>query len=73
MKFSNALDIMHEGYAITREGWNGSGLFIKLVLEPKLCNKMYICIFKDDKLITPWTASQSDLLSDDWLQLPKRV
>jgi hypothetical protein len=67
MMFSEALTQLYNSGEVTREGWNGKGLSIKIVLDPRVCNKQWIGMYKDGVLLCPWTASQSDLLADDWM------
>ena len=69
MRFSEALAILHNGGEVYRDGWNGSNLFIRIVIDLRCSNKSWIGMFQNNQLITPWTASQSDMLADDWLQL----
>lgn len=66
MNFSGALHNVLAGEEMTRNGWNGKGLKIGLVEDNRCCNGGWIGFYKDDILICPWTASQSDLLGDDW-------
>ena len=72
MKFSDALNIMQAGADICREGWNGSNLFIRIIIDVRCDNKAWIGLFQNNQLITPWTASQTDMLANDWLQLPNK-
>lgn len=77
MDFGGALKVLHNGYKVRREGWNGRGIFIKLQV-PDANSKMthpYIYIDTtglqtDNKIapknLVPWVASQTDLLSGDW-------
>ena len=66
MNFSDALTVLKAGKTVTRKGWNGKELSLNLVPDEDCCNGMWIGFYKDNKLICPWTASQSDLLGDDW-------
>lgn len=84
--FSVALDALKEGKTVAREGWNGKGMYLLLVLGEYITNALnetygdparykikpipvsdaiYIKT-ADDKLV-PWLASQTDLLSEDWI------
>lgn len=74
MNFSEALESVKLGSKIQREGWNGSGLVIKLQ-HPDKESKMtlpYLYIeYPDTAKNTPgakcpWLASQTDILADDW-------
>lgn len=77
MNFGLAIEAMKKGEALSRKGWNGKGMFLLLcevdedhVLEynKKTYGREDYIYMKtaDDKLI-PWTCSQADMLSDDWL------
>ena len=77
MNFESALTALKNGEKLSREGWNGKGIFIKLQ-RPDENSKMtspYIYIdttgFVTDnevapKSCVPWIASQTDLLANDW-------
>lgn len=80
MNFENALTALKNGCKVCRAGWNGQGIFIELQ-KPDNHSKMtlpYIFINtsalkssnpKSPRGCVPWLASQTDLLSDDWLVL----
>lgn len=77
MNFGDALQQLNFGHKMTRAGWNGNGIFIKLQL-PTAESKMtspYIYIDTTGlqtsnpdapKVRVPWTPSQTDLLANDW-------
>lgn len=66
MNFSRMLEHLKDGDEFTRTGWNGKDLKIGMVEDNRCCNGGWIGFYKNDVLICPWTASQSDLLADDW-------
>ena len=78
LSFSGALELLKQGCAVAREGWNGKGIFIVLQ-KPDANSKMthpYIYIdttglVTDSDLApkdrVPWVASQTDLLAEDWV------
>ena len=78
MNFGEAIEQLKLGKKAARKGWNGRGIFIELQ-TPDQHSKMtspYIFIdttgLKTDndqapKSCVPWLASQTDMLSDDWL------
>lgn len=71
MNFERALAALKLGARISREGWNGKGMFLQLQ-RPDSLSKMrrpYIFMSPTDGDYVPWVASQSDLLSDDWIVL----
>lgn len=66
--FSFALEMLKKGAKISREGWNGRGMYLELQ-EPTNISKMtlpYIYMKTVQGNIVPWIASQTDLLSRDW-------
>jgi hypothetical protein len=89
--FGEALEALKQGKKVTREGWNGKGMF--LWLKPQTTVKSEFCkdpILKsiadanggeitalgtvcmktaDNKVLTGWLASQTDMLSNDWIIL----
>ena len=67
MNFSEALELAKKGSKISRSGWNGKDLFVKVVPDQSCCNGAWLGFYMLDRLITPWTASQSDLLGEDWV------
>jgi len=53
---------------ISREGWNGKGMWLKLQVPDKH-SKMslpYIYMKTADGNLVPWLASQTDILAEDW-------
>ena len=68
MNFGQALEALKEGKSVSREGWNGKGMFLTLQ-RPDENSKMkrpYIFITPDAEHVVPWVASQADLLGEDW-------
>jgi hypothetical protein len=68
MDFSDALDALKDGKALSRAGWNGVGQMLYLQM-PTPESKMtlpyiYIVTVQGDRV--PWLASQTDLLAEDW-------
>lgn len=85
MNFSEALIKLKEGKALTRAGWNGKNLFIYFVkanhypaqtelaknyFEGRLVPyRSYIAMKTGNDEVSPWVASNSDLLEDDWQEV----
>ena len=65
MNFGQALEMLKNGYPICRTGWNGKGMWLKLRSDVRNTDK-HIVMFTVQRRFVPWTASQTDLLSDDW-------
>lgn len=77
MNFGQALDLLKARKKVARSGWNGVGLWLELQV-PDLYSKMtlpyiYINYPKDAKTTpgakVPWLASQTDILSEDWMEV----
>lgn len=69
ISFSDALAELKLGKRLTRANWNGKGQFLQLQ-TPDDNSKMtlpYIYITTVDGKRVPWLASQTDLLSEDWV------
>jgi hypothetical protein len=68
MSFGDALENLKNGYFVTREGWNGKGMYLALQV-PDAHSKMtlpYIYMKTAQGDLVPWVASQTDILTDDW-------
>jgi len=85
MTFGDALEIIKRGGKVARTGWNGKGMFLFLVhpvtieykadipdAEIEFLNEIPNSIAMataENKIIVGWLASQTDMLSDDWIKL----
>jgi hypothetical protein len=68
MDFGAALRHLRTGHKVTREGWNGKGMWLDIQV-PDAHSKMsrpYIYMKTVDDKLVPWVASQTDLLAEDW-------
>lgn len=69
LNFGEALELLKGGRAVSRMGWNGRGMWIKLQ-TPDAHSKMslpYLYMRTVDGKLVPWLASQTDLLASDWV------
>lgn len=70
MNFSSALAALRGGNALTRDGWNGKGLFVKAQFpdeHSKMGNPyLYIDATALGGTLNPWVPSQTDLFATDW-------
>lgn len=68
MDFGQALNALRNGDRVTREGWNGKGMWLALQVpdEHSKMRRPYIFMRPVDGDLVPWVASQSDLLASDW-------
>jgi len=67
--FGKALHHLRLGQRVGRSGWNGKGMWLQLQ-TPDANSKMtlpYIYMKTADNNFVPWLASQTDLLTEDWL------
>lgn len=80
MHFYEVLRLLHElpyGTRFARTGWNGKGLWIRLVgphdgdasRSPRYMVRAFIEMKDAQDWLVPWLASQTDLLADDWIEL----
>ena len=69
MKIGEAIELMREGRAVTRAGWNGKGQYIKIQIPDEYSANtlpyLYIITVTGDRV--PWLASQTDILAEDWM------
>lgn len=66
--FGYVLRELRAGNKVTREGWNGKGMWLALQV-PDANSKMqrsYIYIKTAQDQLVPWVASHGDLLGTDW-------
>lgn len=77
LTFGDAIHFLKAGKRVARAGWNGKGLWLELQV-PDAHSKMtlpYIFMsYPDNAQNTPgarvpWLASQTDVLSADWMVL----
>lgn len=69
LSFGRALRALKLGQKVAREGWNGKGMWLALQLpdDNSKMQRPYIYMSDAEGLLVPWLASQTDLLSDDWM------
>ena len=81
MDFSGALKHLKKGGRISRKGWNGKGMFIRLfdtnpdrsLRSDGLRGSPFLELKTVDNLCVPWTPNQIDLLTDDWQLFDEEV
>lgn len=69
--FGEALKQLKAGKRVSRIGWNGLGQFLELQRSDDH-SKMtlpYIFIVTVQGDLVPWSASQTDMLADDWFEV----
>ncbi len=66
--FESALAALKAGKAVTREGWNGKGLFVTMQVpdENSKMRRPYLFMTPTDGNLVPWIPSQTDIFGDDW-------
>lgn len=67
--FGCALEELQAGLKVARTGWNGKKMHLSLQV-PDINSKMtlpYIYMKTADDNQVPWLASQTDMLSNDWI------
>ena len=75
--FALALSCLKQGRKVSRSGWNGKGMWLKLVTDWSVAigeelpeawiAQPFIAMKTVDGSVVPWLASQSDLLAEDWV------
>ena len=69
MNFSKMLDLLKLNNGnYTRKGWNGRGQFIAIQMPTDEEMLPYIYFITPSGSRVPWVASQTDLLSSDWVR-----
>ncbi len=76
MDIGEAVSELRNGYAVTRAGWNGKGMYLILVqkgwqglasmLPINFVTSPFVAMKTADDKIVPWLCSQTDLLATDW-------
>lgn len=69
MNFGQAIEALKQGKKVARAGWNGKGMHLELQ-RPDAHSKMtlpYIFMYTAQGDNVPWLASQTDMLSEDWV------
>ena len=61
MNFNTALELLKQGIKVAREGWNDAGI------EGYLCINENCIEMNMYGRCTPWYASSTDMLSEDWV------
>lgn len=66
--FGQALSMLKQGERVSRVGWNGKGMWLKMQVpdDHSKMRRPYIYMCPADSQFVPWVASQSDILGDDW-------
>lgn len=78
MNFGNAIELLKQGKRVKRKGWNGRGIFLELQTPDEYSKMTHPYIYIDTtgletsnpnapKDRVPWLASQTDMLSEDWV------
>jgi len=69
--FGQAIKLLKAGKKVSRIGWNGLGQWLMLQVPDEhskmKCPYIYISPVGGD--LVPWLPSQSDILSDDWIEV----
>lgn len=65
-----AVKTARNGVLVTRTGWNGRGMHVAYCgpgYTGEKCDQLpYLIMTTADGRTVPWTASQTDLLAEDW-------
>lgn len=75
MDFGDAIAALKAGKRVARAGWNGKGMWLRLITQyqvgydPHILGRKllpWIGMKTADGGFVPWLASQADMLSEDW-------
>lgn len=69
MDFGKALELIKLRKRVARTGWNGKDMWVALK-EPDISTDMtlpYVFMRTAQGDYVPWSASQSDILAEDWI------
>jgi hypothetical protein len=84
INFGQAIEALKEGKRLTRQGWNGKGMYVYYVEGFKLPTETLQDFFKDqeqimyrphidlkaaDGTIGAWNPNMIDILAEDWIAL----
>jgi len=70
MNFGQAIEMLKEGKKVARAGWNGKGMYLEYVpAQDYSFSEMlpFIAMKTVQGSFVPWLASQTDMLSEDWM------
>jgi hypothetical protein len=75
--FGIAIEMLKDGHRVARKGWNGKGMFLRMVsgkqydvacgIARDLELAPWIGMKTADGKFVPWLASQTDMLAEDWV------
>ncbi len=68
MNFGSAIESLRDGMRVSRSGWNGKGMWLKLQV-PDAHSKMghpYIYMSDVNGVLFPWNPNALDMLAEDW-------
>lgn len=75
MDFGEAVATLKAGNRVSREGWNGKGMYLFRVAHwdgtgdhalNDCAHSPFIAMKTADDHVVPWLASQTDILATDW-------
>jgi len=83
MNFGQAIEELKAGNLVARAGWNGKDMFLWLAVVlatestdgiPQGISNVRPCIIMKDAqgmCVPGWLASQTDMLAEDWVVVPR--
>lgn len=74
LPFGLAIEALKQGRLVARQGWNGKNMWLRMIFEEEAHHfirhavllRPWIAMKTVDGTLVPWTASQTDILADDW-------
>ncbi len=66
--FGQAIEALKQGKMVSRSGWNGKGMYLKLQLVDANSKMQHNYIYMSDVngKFFPWNPNNLDMLADDW-------
>lgn len=78
MHFGQAIEAMKAGKCVARKGWNGKGMWLRLIEAYRIDSHHstlglqllpWIGMKTADNCFVPWLASQTDMQAEDWVEI----
>jgi hypothetical protein len=70
LAFGQAIQYLRTGYAVQRDAWRGTGVFVFLrpeALDPNgVTHEAHLCQHTLKGGVVPWAIDHEDVLAEDW-------
>lgn len=65
--FGEAIYNLKQGKRVYRRGWHTQGMYLELFKPLTKGSRPFVFLTLPEGDIIPWTASQADMLEEDWV------